>query len=350
MAYTTINNPELFFQTKLYTGNGSAQSFTLDGSENMQPDWVWIKPRSFDDNHILVDSVRGTNKILRSNLVNAESTLTTMLTSFDSDGFTTGGNDNVTRNSETFVAWNWKASGSTSSDSNGSITSTISANTTAGFSIVTWTGNGSSGATIGHGLGVKTRMIISKRRDSTSQWTVYEAINGATKYMTLNQTDATSSATSRWNDTEPTASVFSVGNSAEVNGSGGTYIAYCFADIKNYQKVGKYIGNGSSSDGTFVHLGFRPAFVITKRTSDISHWLLKDNKRDAFNVSDTLLVANDDDSESDWGTGRKIDFLSNGFKARSTSTGLNVSGASYIFLAFAESPFVNSSKVPNNAR
>ena len=193
-------------------------------------------------------------------------------------------------------------------------------------------------------------MIISKRRDSSSQWTFYEAINGATKYMTLNQTDATSSATSRWNDTEPTASVFSVGNSAEVNGSGGTYIAYCFADIKNYQKVGKYIGNGSSSDGTFVHLGFRPAFVITKRTSDISHWLLKDNKRDAFNVSDTLLVANSSDSESAWGTGRKIDFLSNGFKARSSSTGLNVSGSTYIYYAVSESPFINSSGLPNNAR
>ena len=264
MAYTTVDNPELYFQTKLYTGNGSAQSFTLDGSEDMQPDWVWIKPRSFDDNHILVDSVRGTNKILRANLENAESTLTTMLTSFDSDGFTTGGNDNVTRNSETFVEWNWKASGSTSSDYNGSITSTISVNTTAGFSIVTWTGNGSSGATIGHGLGVKPRMIISKRRDSTSQWTVYEAINGATKYMTLNQTDATSSATSRWNDTEPTASVFSVGNSAEVNGSGGTYIAYCFADIKGYQKIGSYKGNGNA-DGAFAYTGFRTAWIMIKK-------------------------------------------------------------------------------------
>ena len=211
MAYTTVDNPELYFQTKLYTGNGSAQSFTLDGSEDMQPDWVWIKPRSFDDNHILVDSVRGTNKILRSNLVNAESTLTTMLTSFDSDGFTTGGNDNVTRNSETFVAWNWKASGSTSSDSNGSITSTISANTTAGFSIVTYTGTGSN-ATVGHGLGAVPQMIIVKNRDGgTDNWAVYHEELGKAKWLKLNTTDASATDTVMWNDTTPTSSVFSVG-------------------------------------------------------------------------------------------------------------------------------------------
>jgi hypothetical protein len=349
MAYTTIDNPELYFQTKLYTGNGSAQSFTLDGSEDMQPDWVWIKPRSFQDNHILVDAVRGTNKILRSNLENDEDTLTTMLTSFDSDGFTTGGNDNVTRNSETFVAWNWKASGSTSSDSNGSITSTISANTTAGFSIVTWTGNGSSGATIGHGLGVKPRMIISKRRDSTSQWTVYEAINGATKYMTLNQTDATSSATSRWNDTEPTASVFSVGNSAEVNGSGGTYIAYCFADIKGYQKIGSYIGNGNS-DGTFAYIGFRPAWIMIKKSSGTEDWSMYDAKRNINGTTNTLpLLANFNDGETNL-TGKNMDILSNGVKMKTSNGELNGSGETYIYLAFAESPFVNSNGVPNNAR
>jgi hypothetical protein len=349
MAYTTIDNPELYFQTKLYTGNGSAQSFTLDGSEDMQPDWVWIKPRSFDDNHILVDAVRGTNKILRANLENAESTLTTMLTSFNSDGFTTGGNDNVTRNSETFVAWNWKASGSTSSDSNGSITSTISANTTAGFSIVTWTGNGSSGATIGHGLGVKPRMIISKRRDSTSQWTVYEAINGATKYMTLNQTDATSSATSRWNDTEPTASVFSVGNSAEVNGSGGTYIAYCFADIKGYQKIGSYIGNGNS-DGTFAYIGFRPAWIMIKKSSGTENWSMYDAKRNTNGDSDTLPLNADNNSNENGNTGKNMDILCNGVKMKTSNGELNGSGDTYIYMAFAESPFVNSNGVPNNAR
>jgi hypothetical protein len=339
----------LYFQTKLYTGNGSAQSFTLDGSEDMQPDWVWIKPRSFQDNHILVDAVRGTNKILRSNLENDEDTLTTMLTSFDSDGFTTGGNDNVTRNSETFVAWNWKASGSTSSDSNGSITSTISANTTAGFSIVTWTGNGSSGATIGHGLGVKPRMIISKRRDSTSQWTVYEAINGATKYMTLNQTDATSSATSRWNDTEPTASVFSVGNSAEVNGSGGTYIAYCFADIKGYQKIGSYIGNGNS-DGTFAYIGFRPAWIMIKKSSGTENWSMYDAKRNTNGDSDTLPLNADNNSNENGNTGKNMDILSNGVKMKTSNGELNGSGDTYIYMAFAESPFVNSKGVPNNAR
>ena len=349
MAYTTVDNPELYFQTKLYTGNGSAQSFTLDGSEDMQPDWVWIKPRSFDDNHILVDAVRGTNKILRANLENAESTLTTMLTAFGSDGFTTGDNDNVARNSATFVAWNWKASGSTSSDSNGSITSTISVNTTAGFSIVTWTGNGSSGATIGHGLGVKPRMIISKRRDSTSQWTVYEAINGATKYMTLNQTDATSSATSRWNDTEPTASVFSVGNSAEVNGSGGTYIAYCFADIKGYQKIGSYKGNGNA-DGAFAYTGFRPAWIMIKKSSGTENWSMYDAKRNTNGDSDTLPLNADNNSNENGNTGKNMDILSNGVKMKTSNGELNGSGDTYIYMAFAKSPFVNSNGVPNNAR
>ena len=352
MAYTTIDDPTIYFDTLIYTGNGSNPR-TLTGL-NFQPDWVWLKNRTDNNGHTLADSVRGSNKTLSSDGSGSELTdkADGHLDAFTSDGFTVGiDNDDarVNNSGSNYVAWNWLAGGSASSNSNGSITSSVSASTAAGFSVVGWTGNGSSGATIGHGLGVKPRMIISKRRDSTSQWTFYEAINGATKYMTFNQTDATSSATSRWNDTEPTASVFSVGNSSEVNGSSGTYIAYCFTDIKGYLKVGSYTGNGNA-DGAFVYTGFRPAFVITKRTSDISHWLLKDNKRDAFNVSDTLLVANDDDSESDWGTGRKIDFLSNGFKARSTSTGLNVSGSSYIYMAFAESPFVNSNGVPTNAR
>jgi hypothetical protein len=353
MAYTTVDNPELYFQTKLYTGNGSTQSITLDGDENMQPDFVWVKDRGRSGyNHVLNDSVRGVTKYIRSNLSNTEATLSDAITSFDSDGFTLGsdssnGEHNVS--SQTYVSWNWKASGSTSSDSNGSITSTISANTTAGFSIVTWTGNGSSGATIGHGLGVKPRMIISKRRDSTSQWTVYEAINGATKYMTLNQTDATSSATSRWNDTEPTASVFSVGNSAEVNGSGGTYIAYCFADIKGYQKIGSYKGNGNA-DGAFAYTGFRPAWIMIKKSSGTENWSMYDAKRNTNGDSDTLPLNADNNSNENGNTGKNMDILSNGVKMKTSNGELNGSGDTYIYMAFAESPFVNSNGVPNNAR
>jgi len=332
MAYTTIDNPELYFQTKLYTGTGGSQSLTFDGSEDMQPDLVWIKPRSYVDNHVLIDSVRGTNKIVRSNLTNGESTLTTMLTSFDSDGFTIGANDNVTRNSETLVAWCWKES------------------PTAGFDILTFTGNASGNQTISHNLSAVPKWWNIKRLDQASNWCTYHVgLGGADHNVFLNTTSSSQTDTGIWNNTLPTSSVFSVGNNIDANGNGASHIYYGWSEIKGYSKFGRYEGNGST-DGTFVYTGFKPAFVMTKRTDGISHWLMKDNKRDPFNVSDTLLVANDGDSESNWGTGRKIDFLSNGFKARSTSTGLNVSGASYIYMAFAESPFVNSNGVPTNAR
>ena len=349
MAYTTIDNPELFFQTKLYTGNSGTQSITFDGSENMQPDWVWQKRRDSSGNHELTDSVRGINKTLKSNLSSAEDTGTDKLQSFDSDGFTAGSSGTNNASGGSFVAWNWKASGSTSSDSNGSITSTVSANTTTGFSIVTYTGTGSN-ATVGHGLGAVPQVIIVKNRDGGSDnWAVYHEELGANNWLKLNTTDASATDTVMWNNTTPTSSVFSVGTYTNSNGNTNGMLAYCLTEKQGYSKFSSFVGNGSS-DGAFVYTGFRPAFVMTKRTNSTSHWLMMDNKRNTFNVADTLLVANDSDYESNWGTGRKIDFLSNGFKARSTSTGLNVSGSSYIYLAFAESPFVNSSGVPNNAR
>ena len=348
MAYTTVDNPELYFQTKLYTGNGSAQSFTLDGSENMQPDWVWIKPRSFDDNHILVDSVRGTNKILRSNLVNAESTLTTMLTSFDSDGFTTGGNDNVTRNSETFVAWNWKASGSTSSDSNGSITSTISANTTAVFSIVTYTGTGSN-ATVGHGLGAVPQMIIVKNRDGgTDNWAVYHGELGKDKWLKLNTSDASATDTVMWNDTTPTSSVFSVGTYTNSNGNTNGMLAYCFSEKQGYSKFGSYEGNGNA-DGPFIYTGFKPAFVMCKSIDTTSNWNIFDNKRSTFNDVDDYIKANANAAEDTGSSDIQMDFLSNGFKIKGNNDEVNGS-ETFIYMTVAESPFVNSNGVPTNAR
>ena len=349
MAYTTIDNPELYFQTKLYTGDGSSRSITLDGSEDMQPDWVWIKARSQAYNHAVFDVVRGATKLIRANQTTAEETHSTTLTAFNSDGFSLGGGDAFTNaNTVTYVAWCWKAGGSSSSNSNGSRSSTVSANNDAGFSIVKWTGNNSN-TTVGHGLNAAPSAIITKSLASTKQWAYGgDNLNNWNNYIPLSDTDVSYNDATMWNDTAPTSTVFTVGTSNLTN-SPSDMIGYCFVEKQGFSKFGSYTGNGNT-DGVFVYTGFRPAFVMTKRTDGISHWLMKDNKRDSFNVSDTLLVANDNDSESNWGTGRKIDFLSNGFKARSTSTGLNVSGASYIFLAFAESPFVNSSKVPNNAR
>ena len=345
MAYTTIDKPTDYFNTKLYAGNGGTQSISGVG---FQPDWVWIKNRSGSDQHSIYDSVRGANKVLRSNSNASEGTQTDGLTAFDSDGFSVGASGSVNTSSNNFVSWNWLAGGTASSNSDGSITSSVSANTTAGFSILTYTGTGSS-ATVGHGLGAVPKMILFKKTSGAQGWGVYHAGVGNTGALALNTTDATDTTSNYFNNTSPTSSVFTVNTNNSVNNSGGTMLAYCFSEVKSFSKFGSYVGNGSSS-GSYIHLGFKPALIITKRTDGISHWLMMDNKRDTFNVAKTLVVANESDSESDWGTGRNIDFLSNGFKARSTSTGLNISGSSYIFMAFAENPFVTSTGIPTTAR
>jgi hypothetical protein len=352
MAYTTVDNPELYFQTKLYTGNGSTQSITLDGDENMQPDFVWVKDRGRSGyNHVLNDSVRGVTKYIRSNLSNTEATLSDAITSFDSDGFTLGsdssnGEHNVS--SQTYVSWNWKASGSTSSDSNGSITSTISANTTAGFSIVSYTGNGTSG-TIGHGLGSVPQMLIVKNRtDSAHEWKVYHHTLGNNKRLHLDDTSAVGTTTAPWNATTPTSSVFSVGGDGGTNDSSDSMIAYCFAEKKGYSKFGSYEGNGNA-DGTFVYTGFKPAWVMTKSIDTTSNWEIKDNKRSTFNTIDDYIKANANAAEDTGVSSHAMDFLSNGFKHRGSNDEVNGS-ETYIYMAFAESPFVNSNGVPNNAR
>jgi len=361
MAYTTIDNPELFFQTLIWTGDGSGtKSFTLDGSENMQPDWVWSKPRdslsSITGNHFLFDSVRGAGaeKELVSNNDGSEGANANQvygyISSFNSDGFTTtagsSNNDYFNKNSIKYVSWNWKAGGSASSNSNGSITSSVSASTTAGFSIVSYTGTGSN-ATIGHGLGVTPKWIIFKNRSATKGWSVYHTSYGATKFMFLNETGAPQTYSPMFNDTEPTSSLFSVGTDLATNVSGNNYIAYCFAEKKGYSKFGSYTGNGNA-DGTFVYTGFKPAWVLVKNTSGSGdNWTILDNKRLGYNPDNRLLFPNANNADY---TAVNLDLLSNGFKARSTDTTFNGSGATYIYMAFAENPFVTSTGVPNNAR
>jgi hypothetical protein len=334
MAYTTIDNPELYFQTKLWTGNGSAQALTFDGSEDMQPDMVWMKPRSFDDNHILVDSVRGTNKIIRPNTHIAESTLTTMLTAFGSDGFTTGDNDNVARSSATFVAWCWKESA------------------TAGFDIVSYNGTGNDAtANISHSLSAVPEFMWIKCRTSAKNNTNYHVSLGNTKSFYIDETNAASTSYDYWADTTPTSSVFTVKDDSsydEVNAaSDQTFIAYLWSGKQGFSKFGKYLGNGSSTDNSFVFLGFSPSLLIIKADGSSNSWQIFDNKRDGYNPDNNRLYSDSSTTES---TTDVIDLLSNGFKVRDSNTWLGSSGASFTYMAWAHAPFVNSKGVPANAR
>ena len=352
MAYTTIDNSELYFQTKLYAGNGSSQSITLDGSENMQPDWVWIKSRTDTRKHNLYDVVRGTNKRLVSNADSAEDEPDSNagVNAFNSDGFTVGSETDVNGSSRNFVAWNWLAGGSASSNSDGSITSSVSANTTAGFSIVTYTGTGSA-ATVGHGLGAVPKMFWTKRRDNNESWGVYHHTQGAGKFLRLESTNAVDTSSTLWNNTTPTSSVFSIAVGGIANTSSGTYVAYCFAEKKGYSKFGSYTGNGNA-DGTFIYTGFKPALIIFKRADSTGFWRIVDNKRDVDNVAHHFLFANDSSVESTavGSSQYDTDILSNGFKIRTTLASSNASGGTFIYMAFAENPIVGSNNIPTTAK
>jgi hypothetical protein len=331
----TIVDGGEYFNTVLYTGNGSTQSITGVG---FQPDFVWIKGRSHVTNNRLSDAVRGVNKSLITNSTNAEDTSSSYcVTSFNSDGFSlTSGAGDVNQSGETHVAWNWKANGASVSNTDGTITSTVSANTDSGFSIVTYTGTNVTGATVGHGLGTTPSMIIIKQRDVLRSWFVYHISIGNTGYIQLHLTDAEDKPNSTvWNNSGPSSTTFTIGSSSGVNESGGTYVAYCFAAIPGYSAFGSYTGNGST-DGSFVYLGFRPRFVMVKRTNDTGSWRMFDNARSPENVVARYLYANLTNAED---TGAVLDFVSNGFKFRNDSTDNNASGSTYIYMAFAENPF-----------
>ena len=338
-----IDKPNTHFNTVAYSGTGvNPTSITSVG---FQPDFLWIKSRSDAFSHLLFDAVRGVDKRLISNSTSAESTEAT-ISSFDTNGWTMDSDTANNGSGKTYVGWNWKAGGTAVSNTDGSITSSVSANTTSGFSIVSYTGTGST-ATIGHGLGAIPKMIIVKNRDSAQHWQVYHIATGNTKSSQLSGSGVPDTASTYWNDTSPTSTVFSIGTGTPTNGSTNNIIAYCFADVKGFSKFGSYVGNGST-DGTFVYTGFKPAFFILKRTDSAAGWYMIDNKRgNNFNVIDKYLQPNTSSSEQ---TTTFADFVSNGVKLKTSSGDLNASGGNFIYMAFAENPLVGTNGVPATAR
>ena len=330
----TIAQGNKYFNSVLYTGNGSTNTITGVG---FQPDFVWAKDRGTANAHRLVDAVRGVTKTLYSNLTDAEGT-ESGLTAFNSDGFTLGSATGMNYNTEPFVAWNWKANGSGSSNTNGSITSTVSASTTSGFSVVTYTGTGSD-ATVGHGLGVVPSMIIGKNRNNTNDWRVYHTSIGAANILVISTTAASASG-GTWNSTTPTSTVFTVAGGANMNvNSSTTYVAYCFAPIAGFSAFGSYTGNGSTS-GPFIYCGFKPRWIMIKITSGTDDWYIWDTARNTYNGLTLALYA--DLSNAEYTYPAQINVLSNGFNLVGTGNGGNASGATYIYMAFASNPFAYS--------
>ena len=342
---STIVKGNSYMDATTYTGTGASLSVT--NAASFRPDFVWVKGRSGATDHALYDSVRGTTNDLVCNTTAAATTQAQGLTAFNSNGFTVGTLAKMNTNAATYVGWQWQAGSSTVTNTSGSISAQVRANTTTGFSIVTYTGVASNTSTVGHGLGVAPSMIIIKYRDGATSWIVYHRSLGNTSSILLNSTAASSSANNFWNSTSPTSSVFSVsyvsGVNGDVNFAGRNYVAYCWAEIEGFSKFGSYTGNGST-DGTFVYLGFRPKFVLFKQTNTTSSWTIADSVRDAINVVNLQLNPNTNTAESsNTSIGAPfMDFTANGFKIRSTSANQNTNGGTYIYAAFAENPFKNA--------
>jgi hypothetical protein len=335
----TIADPTAYFQTLAYASTGTITAFVQDGNSQFEPGLVWEKSRTGANNHLWFDQVRGATKFIRSDTTNTENTVADTLTSFNSNGFTAGAdsvNWGINYPGRNNVAWMWKANGAGSSNTDGTISSTVSADTTSGFSIVTYVGNSTSGATVGHGLGAVPKMMILKDRDVAENWVIYNETIGPTKFLYFT-TDAAFTASNRWNDTAPTSSVFTLGNETQVNATGRDYVVYCFAEIPGYSSIGSYTGTGST-DGPFVYTGFKPAFVMFKvSTNAPTGWAIIDNKRsNPFNPTDGLLQPDQSGVE---GTTDKWDILSNGFKVRTTWPAVNGNGYTVTYMAFAETPF-----------
>ena len=353
MAYTVIDDSSDYFNAVLYTGNGTAIGSGGNAITGVghQPDWVWLKNRnSSGHDHFLFDSVNGVKKFLSSNdtgtLSGADDEY---LSVFGNDGFTLGNSDGMNENNITFVSWNWKAgtafSNDASSTSIGSIDSAGSVSTTSGFSIIKWSGANAT-STVAHGLGVAPKVILVKSLANTTTWMVQHAGIGNAKEIYLNNDSAAGNSTA-WNSTSPTTTVFSVtGGAGDGVNHSGDYIGFCFAEVKGFSKFSSYVGNGNA-DGTFVYTGFKPAWVLARSISASRNWNMYDNKRPGYNGGDAPLFADlANDESNDLG---RIDFTSSGFKIRTSNLQLNTSGTTYIFMAFAENPLVNSSGVPGTA-
>ena len=343
--YTAIDDPSAYFQTATWSGNASTQSITNDGNSDLKPDWAWTKDRGIGYGHKLMDSSRGlgsSGKFLITNSTAAESAIDDYMMTFDTDGFSVGAGDaGFNASNDTYVTWQWKANGgTTASNSDGSLASVVQANTTAGFSIVTWTGAGSA-RTVGHGLGVAPDV---KNRSTSTQWGVWHKdLADTDNNLRINSTSAEIDD-ALWNDTVPTSSVFSIGSGAEVSNDS---IAYCFAEKQGYSKFGKYVGNGNTN-GPFIYTGFKPAFVILKGSSASGSWYMLDSKRDVDNVANHAVEAQS--SAAEYTNYNFIDMLSNGFKLRLGTSEVNTSGNTYIYMAFAENPFVTSTGIMGTAR
>ena len=342
MAYTNIDDPSAFFQTALYTGNGGTLVVTNDGNSDLQPDWVWTKKRSDTSNHALVDSSRGATKQMYSNLTAVEETVSGV-TAFNTDGFTLGSNGTANLNGATFVGWQWKANGgTTSTNTDGDINSTVQVNSDAGFSIVTDSPSNNTARSIGHGLGKTPTFIIRRARTRVENWRVLFDGFGTTGGINLDSDGTYNSSTTLF--TGVTSTTFGVGTDFSVNGN-YNYITYCFTDVQGYSKSGKYVGNGSTN-GPFVYTGFKPAWVIIKANSNYKYWNIFDNKRNPFNGVDKRLapaLSNAEDTVS------SIEFLSNGFKIRNSGTTLNENNTNIAYFAMAENPFV-AGGIPTTAR
>ena len=356
MSYTNINKSTDYFNIKLYTGTGaSSQAQTGVG---FQPDFVWIKSRSSSEGHVLADVVRGATKYLISNTTSAEVTNTDTVKSFDSDGYTIGPAGVTGGNGVTFASWNWKAGGGQgSSNTDGSINTTYtSVSTTSGFSISTYTGNATAGATIGHGLGKVPEFIIFRRYQQAENWGVYHHSIGNAKSVRLNETGEEANDTTLLNSTTPTSSLITLGTSALSNVSGNPYIAYAFAPIQGFSKFGKYIGNGNATTPPFIYTGFKPALVITKISSGSTNgWTISDIKRDNAvggngNGIGARVLANASSTEETNNIWASIQKYSNGFSPQGTDAVTNANGSTYIYAAFAAAPLVGTNNVPANAR
>ena len=329
MAYTVIDDSSVYFQTTLYTGNGGTQSITNTGNSDLQPDWVWIKYRSDAANHHLYDSVRGVQKRLNSNTNNTEATSSNNLTAFGTDGFTVGTENDINESSQTYVSWQWKES------------------TTAGFDIIAYEGTGSN-LDVSHNLSAVPDWIMIKDRDVDQAWRVYSKSLGYSNRLVLSESGA-SSTNALGLDADPTSSVINIGTgTGTTNTDDDKYIIYAFKNVKGFSRFSSYVGNGNAS-GPYIHLGFKPAFILGKKSSGSNNWYMFDSTRNTFNLTTKKLRADSDAVEDD-NTSKAIDMLSNGYKIRTTDEEFNESGETYIFMAFAENPFVTSTGVPTTAK